>query len=221
MVKLKDRTYRFIHLISALAIIGGLYIGYTLYCSNYIGVYNGLKDRVGHNAVVDNYEDAVKIAADEFDLPYGYLMALIQLECGGKIPAGSRFEPHVFRRLKNVRDGKRTRYENVTKKHLSGASDEALRNLATSWGPFQLMGYKCILLNVKIKDIRGDNGIYYGAEWINRTYGNRLRNKDYKDCFHIHNAGKPYPKVGLPTTHDPKYVQRGLAAIKKHEDARQ
>jgi|TARA_B110000116_G_C16679994_1_gene510229 hypothetical protein len=220
-VKLKARTYRFIHLISALAIISGLYLGYTIYCSNYIGVYNGLRDRVGYNAVVDNYEEAVEIAADEFDLPYGYLMALIQLECGGNIPAGSRFERHVFRRLKNVRDGKRNRYENVTAKHLSGASDEALRNLATSWGPFQLMGYKCILLDVKVKDIRGENGIHYGAEWINRTYGNRLRKEEYKDCFHIHNTGKPYPKVGSPTTHDPKYVQRGLAAIKKHEDARQ
>ena len=133
-----------------------LYLGYNSYCSNYKGVVNGFKDRVGFNAVVDNYEDAVKIAADEFDLPYGYLMALIQLECGGKIPAGSRFEPHVFRRLKNVRDGKRNRYENVTEMHLRGASDDALRNLATSWGPFQLMGYKCILLNVKVKDIRGD-----------------------------------------------------------------
>ena len=112
-MKLKARTYRFIHLISALAIISGLYLGYTIYCSNYIGVYNGLRDRVGYNAVVDNYEEAVEIAADEFDLPYGYLMALIQLERGGNIPAGSRFERHVFRRLKNVRDGKRNRYENV------------------------------------------------------------------------------------------------------------
>jgi len=219
-LKRKRSTYRFIHFISALIIISVLYLGYNSYCSNYKGVVNGFKDRVGFNAVVDNYEDAVKIAADEFDLPYGYLMALIQLECGGKIPAGSRFEPHVFRRLKNVRDGKRNRYENVTEMHLRGASDDALRNLATSWGPFQLMGYKCILLNVKVKDIRGENGIQHGAEWINRTYGNRLRRGEHKDCFHIHNTGKVYPKVGPPTTHDPRYVQRGLAAINKYDNAR-
>ena len=126
-----------------------------------------------------------------------------------KKPAGSRFEPHVFKRLKQVRDGSRTSYENVTAKHLANASDEALRNLATSWGPFQLMGYKCILLDVKIKDIRGPNGVEHGAKWINLTYGDAMRQGRYKDCFHMHNTGSPYPKRGGPKTHDPNYVPRG------------
>jgi hypothetical protein len=144
----------------------------------------------------------------------------LQLECGGKKPAGSRFEKHVFKRLKEVRDGTRTNYENVKAHHLQDASDAALKNLATSWGPFQLMGYKCILLNVKIKDIRGPNAVHYGAKWINLAYGTRLRKGQYKDCFHIHNTGRPYPSNGRPKTHDPQYVPRGLSAIEKYENAR-
>ena len=38
---------------------------------------------------MSNYSFEVESAAIEFDLPYPYLMALIQLECGGKKPAGS------------------------------------------------------------------------------------------------------------------------------------
>ena len=88
-----------------------------------------------------------------FDLPEAYLLALIQLESGGRKPAGKRFEVHVYNRLVAVRDGKRERYEQITAADLMGANDEALRNLATSWGPFQLMGYKCIQLDVQLRDI--------------------------------------------------------------------
>lgn len=161
--------------------------------------------------VVGNYSDEAAEAAMEFDLPYSYLMALIQLECGGQNPPGKRFERHVYRRLKDVRDGKRSEYSGITNKHISEASDEALKNLATSWGPFQLMGYQCILLDVKIKDIRGPRSVYYGAKWINLAYGTRLRKEQFMDCFHIHNTGRPYPSTGVPKTHDPKYVPRGLA----------
>jgi hypothetical protein len=98
---------------------------------------------------------------------------------------------------------------------LADASDDALRNLATSWGPFQLMGYKCILLDVNIRDIRGPNGVEHGADWINQTYGNAMREGRFKDCFHMHNTGQPYPKTGLPRTHDPQYVPRGISMMKQ------
>ena len=155
-------------------------------------------DRAGKGAAEANYAREVRRAADKYDLDYGYLMSLLMLECGGRKPSGARFEPHVFKRLKQVRDGKRSQYEHVTPGHLADASDEALKNLATSWGPFQLMGYKCILLDVKIQDIRGPEGIDHGANWINRTYGDVVRRGRFRDCFHMHNAGTPYPATGLP-----------------------
>jgi hypothetical protein len=101
---------------------------------------------------------------------------------------------------------------------LEDASDEALRNLSSSWGPFQLMGYKCLLLDIKIKDIRGNEAIYYGVKWIDLTYGKYLRAKKFKDAFHIHNAGKPFPKSGISKTHNPQYVKRGLKYMEVFKD---
>lgn len=217
--KYKKHYSRLTHGISSVLIFATIYLGYVYYTTHFVTPWHASSDQKGYSAVLINYSDEVKDAANEFNLPYTYLMSLIQLECSGAKPTGYRYEPHVFNRLKDVRDGRRKNYENVTAQHLSDASDDALKNLATSWGPFQLMGYKCILLDVKIKDIRGNNGVYHGAEWINRTYGNRLRNGEYKNCFHLHNTGKTYPKSGIPTTHDPQYVPRGLAGIKRFSKA--
>lgn len=207
---------RISHGLGALLIFGALYFGYVYYNSHFVTPWHASSDKAGFESVIDNYSEDVNAAALKFELPYGYLMALIQLECSGKKPAGERFEPHVYRRLKAVRDGRSKNYENITAAHLSDASDAALKNLATSWGPFQLMGYKCILLDVKIRDIRGNRGVYHGADWINQTYGDRLRRGEYKNCFHLHNTGRPYPKVGLPSTHDPQYVPRGVAGISRY-----
>ena len=163
----------------------------------------------GKRATLKNYGNDVKQWANEFNLPAEYLLALIQLESGGRKPAGKRFEAHVYERLKSVRDGKRTRYENIRRSDLEGASDEALRNLATSWGPFQLMGYKCILLDLQLRDIRGKDAVQAGVTWIDQTYGDALRKGRYEDAFHLHNTGKPYPTSGPPTTFHPDYVVRG------------
>ncbi|MBM55118.1 MAG: hypothetical protein CMB32_01000 [Euryarchaeota archaeon] len=207
---------RIFHFAGSIAVLGVLTFGYLQYKGYLTDIKNSLKNKSSSGTALSNYGEDVKIAAMEFDLPYSYLMALIQLECGGKKPAGSRYEKHVFKRLKDVRDGNRDNYENVTPRHLEDASDAALKNLATSWGPFQLMGYKCILLDVKIKDIRGEESVYYGAKWIDLAYGERLRKNEFKDCFHIHNTGRPYPRNGKPTTHDPQYIPRGLSAIEEY-----
>tara|TARA_B100000780_G_scaffold72241_1_gene48415 strand:+ start:3972 stop:4652 length:681 start_codon:yes stop_codon:yes gene_type:complete len=204
-------TPKILHGLSALLILSGLYFSY-----DYVMKPN--LDENGNTSslsVIENYSNDVFKASYEFNIPYEYLMSLIQLECSGLKPAGERYEPHVYKQLKKVQMGSLKNYENVTASHLHDASDEALRNLATSWGPFQLMGYKCILLDVKIRDIRGSNGVHYGAKWINLTYGNRLRKGEYKNCFHLHNTGRIYPNSGIPTTYDPQYVPRGLTGLKR------
>ena len=160
-----------------------------------------------------NYGDEVKKYSAELNLPYEYFMALIVLECSGNRPSGTRFEPHVFNRLKDVRDGNRRKYENVKPEIIANASDDALRNLATSWGPLQLMGYKCIGMKVNVEDIRGDDAVYHAMSWVNDEYGDLLRKGKYKDAFHMHNTGRKYPLVGKPKTHDPLYVQKGLQYI--------
>jgi hypothetical protein len=175
-------------------------------------------EKQGVDVLLENYGKAIDQAAVKFDLPAEYLKAVCMLECGGAQKIKPRFEKHVYKKLKKVQEGKLNNYEHVTQEMLKDASDEALRNLASSWGPFQLMGYKCLLLDIKVKDIRGDEAIYYGVKWIDLTYGNYLRKNKFKDAFHIHNAGKPFPKSGISKTHSPNYVNRGLQYMKKFKD---
>jgi hypothetical protein len=164
----------------------------------------------GPEEVLKNYGDDIMLMADSFDISPYYLKALCMLECSGRKYIKPRFESHVFEKLKQVKYGQLDKFEHVEQHMLTDASDEALKNLASSWGPFQLMGYKCLLLDIKIADIRGDNAIYWGIKWIDLTYGDLLRKGKYKDSFHIHNTGKPYPKSGKSRTHNPEYVTNGL-----------
>ena len=212
-VNRRGKSARRRHFMAAIGVLGLVMLGHRYQQALVVHPKHAAGDRAGKDAAETNYAREVRRAADKYDLEYSYLMSLLMLECGGRKPSGVRFEPHVFKRLKQVRDGKRAQYEHVTPRHLADASDEALKNLATSWGPFQLMGYKCILLGVKIQDIRGADGVDHGADWINRTYGAAMRQGRFRDCFHMHNAGTPYPASGLPQTHDPQYVPRGMAMM--------
>lgn len=157
-----------------------------------------------------NYATEVREAAEKLNLSYEYLMALIALETSGFKPPGKRFERHVFRQLKNVKKGKLRRYENIKKKTLADANDDAIKNLATSWGPFQLMGYKCVGMDVNVHDLRSEQSVYYGAKWIDEEYGHLVRKKKFADAFHFHNTGRKIPHNGKYQTHDPKYIPRGL-----------
>ena len=160
--------------------------------------------------VEENYGKAIDSCAKIFNLNSRYIKSLACLECSGRIDRPNRFERHVYKRLKNVRDGKLADYEGVTQKMLHDASDEALKNLATSWGPFQIMGYKCLHLNINVADLRGNDAVYWGVKWINMEYGHLLKKGRYRDAFHYHNTGRVYPADGKPTTYDPNYVPNGL-----------
>ncbi|MGB1573941.1 MAG: hypothetical protein ACPG85_06640, partial [Flavobacteriales bacterium] len=144
-------TGRLGHFVGAFLVFGALYLAWTYCHAHVVTPWHAAGDRAGKDVAEEHYAMDVLNAARKYDLDYSYLMALLMLECSGKKPAGARFEPHVYKRLQQVRDGKRRSYENVAPAHLADASDDALRNLATSWGPFQLMGYKCILLDVNIR----------------------------------------------------------------------
>jgi hypothetical protein len=174
----------------------------------------------GPDAVISNYGKAIIESAKEFKIPKEYLAALCLLESGGQKKIPSRFEKHVYMQLKMVKLGLRKSYEHVSREHLSDAGDEALKNLASSWGPFQLMGYKCLLYNIKVKDLRGEESIYWGSKWIHETYGKFIEKKDFKSAFHIHNTGSSYPANGIARTHDPMYISNGLNWMKYFDTAK-
>lgn len=169
---------------------------------------------MGPEAVLENYGKEIDQIAKEFKINPSYLKALCMLESSGRKPVPPRFEKHVYRRLLLVKKGINEQYEHVQSKHISDIDDEGLMNLASSWGPFQLMGYKCLLLDIKIKDIRGEESVYWGVKWIDMTYGKYLKENRYEDAFHIHNTGMPFPKNKKPRTYDPNYVESGKKWMK-------
>lgn len=166
--------------------------------------------KTGLEMVTKNYGQQIDSCAALFEISPEYLKALCMLECGGSKVIDQRLETHIYHKLKKVKFGTLENFEHVTQAMLEDANDDALKNLASSWGPFQLMGYKCLLLGIKVKDIRGDNAVYFGTKWIDMTYGEYLRKNRYKDAFHIHNAGSPFPSNGIPRTYSRDYCPRGL-----------
>jgi hypothetical protein len=155
-----------------------------------------------------NYSEEVAKYAEEYNLPQAYLKSLIILECSGNKPAGKRFESNVYRKLKEVQSGARRNFEFVTRNKIINCTDDALRNLATSWGPFQIMGYKCVNMGILIKDLRGEDAVKWGVKWIDNEYGYLLRMNQFEKAFRVHNTGSPSGR-----TYDKNYVQNGLDHI--------
>lgn len=164
----------------------------------------------GPDALVKNYGKEIKKYSKEFNLPPTYIAALCMLESSGRKPVAGRFEKHVYARLKLVKLGVKSNYEHVTTEDLHDATDEAIRNLSTSWGPFQLMGYKCLMYDIKVRDLRGNDGMYWALKWIDESYGKMLRKGDFQNAFHYHNSGRVIPKNRKHFTHDKNYVKKGL-----------
>ena len=160
--------------------------------------------------VEQNYGKTIDSCATILTISAPYFKALACLECSGRLDMPKRFERHIYKRLKKVRDGQLASYEGVTSQMLHDAGDEALKNLATSWGPFQIMGYKCLHLNINVADLRGANAVYWGMKWAQGEYGRLLQTGRYRDAFHYHNAGRIYPDNATPKTYDPNYVQNGI-----------
>ncbi|MFO7867746.1 MAG: hypothetical protein R6U95_00430 [Bacteroidales bacterium] len=166
--------------------------------------------------IIENlYGAHIKTEAGKYNLPENYFKALILLETSARKNIPHRFEPHVYKELLKVKKGLRKNYEYVTQKTLINMSDNAIRNLASSWGPFQIMGYKCIQLGIYVADLRGKQAIKWGIAWINENYGHLLRQKRFKDAFHMHNTGRIFPKNGISLTHNSQYVENGLYYMKQ------
>ncbi len=172
-----------------------------------------------HKTVVEktmaNYKDPVLKAAQKYDLPPEFLLSLIVLESSGRKIVPQRFEKHVFTKLDAVARSKLKNLEGITAKDLKGMTDSDLKDFASSWGPFQIMGYKCLEIGVDVNELQGKNAVMNGVKWIHQNYGTELRQGNYKDAFHLHNTGKPYPSLGPPRTYNKDYVPKGLRYVEE------
>lgn len=177
------------------------------------------------------YERKIKLLRERFGsriaeataktyVPARLVAALIALECGFDSKRGvfnegaGRFESHVYARLLSLRDtgqyingrGRtRTSYEKVTQADLAGATAEAVRNLATSWGPGQIMGYNVLHWDCTIADLRDPaQSIRWVVRKLLEDAGSAIRRKEFDDVLRIWNTGSPDGQ-----THDPDYVAHG------------
>jgi len=172
----------------------------------------------GYEFATKNYKHQIDSLSKHFNLPSSYLMAVIMLESSGRKKVKPRFERKIYKKLLLVKRGKLEKFENITQNDLRKLSKKELQLLSYSYGPFQIMGYKSILLKVPLDSLLGKNSLYWAIKWINYTYGNYLRKKQYKHAFHIHNTGKEFPKNGKTLTYDSQYVKNGLEHIKYFEN---
>ncbi|MBE7440546.1 MAG: hypothetical protein HS115_18995 [Spirochaetales bacterium] len=157
------------------------------------------------------HHEAIARAVIGTDLTVPYLAALISLESH---PPGNsdsaRFEAKIYERLLRAQAGEP--YGQITARELSGHSDGELRELATSYGLTQIMGFHCLRLGCSIIDLKGPYHLEWASAWMQRMYGKHARKKDWTSCFRIHNTGRPNGK-----THRADYVEKGLLRMAYYE----
>ena len=172
----------------------------------------GTTSQVAIKRLQQNYASEIEQVCKELDVPDEYFKALIILECSAMKNPPSRFEPHVFRKLQQLRNGKIKRYATLQRADVQNCSDATLKLLASSWGALQIMGYHCFYLGISIDQLKGKQNLYQAVRWCKLTYGKYLAERRYRDAFHFHNTGKPHPDWWFLTlTHDPTYVNKGIA----------
>jgi hypothetical protein len=101
-------------------------------------------------------------------------------------------------------------------REFAALADEALRELATSWGYTQIMGYHMVGRAGTVRDLL-DPQIHFRvalellAEFAEEYQLNLAH--EFEEMFRCWNTGQPYgPPHGPPTT-DPEYVANGLTRM--------
>lgn len=162
----------------------------------------------------------ISLACAGTAIPTSFLAGLISVEAGkdrqGRLQENAtRFEAHVFTALRAVREGRRAPYNRIQPQHLSGASDAALKALATSYGLGQIMGWHTVNnLKCTVADLRDPaKHLGYVVELlkINSKDGDFER-KDYIGEWREWNSGSETGR-----THDPDYVANASAVMKAYE----
>lgn len=155
----------------------------------------------------------IQRAAKGTDISPEYMAALISIESsppGNR--ASERFEPNVYQHLlKLKKDG--TSWGGLSRSAVSNYSDKQLKELATSFGLVQIMGYHCIQLGCEVAELRGDYQLQWAAAYMQFHYAKQARRRDWSACFRIHNTGRPN---GRP--HRSDYVERGLIRMQYYKN---
>jgi hypothetical protein len=152
-------------------------------------------------------------------VPRSFLAGFIGVEAGvdsnGQIiPEATRFEPHVYERLRAVRDGLIGSYNKITRADIAALSDDAIRNLATSWGITQIMGWHTVHnLDCTIADLRDpEKHLHYTVALILLTAERFVTRNDWPSVLRIWNTGSANGK-----TYHEDYVDNALLVKQCYE----
>lgn len=158
----------------------------------------------------------ITAACENSLVPTEFLAGLISVEDASLDPSAKRFEQGVFIKLQRVRDGKLKQSNGIMRSDISGASDAVLRNLATSFGFTQIMGFHVIATfknKITIDDLRDpDQHLDLSVQFIEKEAPSQLKNKAFDKVLRIHNTGSPNG-----VTFDPNYVRNALGVMQEYE----
>jgi hypothetical protein len=154
-------------------------------------------------------------------VPESFLAALISVENDRLNQHAFRFDRDVKDKLKRLQNPLvfwRREWNGITQADLKGASDDALTNLATSFGYTQIMGWWAIPLtkqlreSITVADIRDPlQHLWIAVRLLNLTANRYLKLHEYGAVLRIWNTGSPF---GRP--HDPEYVAHALAVDQEY-----
>jgi len=174
----------------------------------------------------DYIDEAVKSS----EVPDTFLAALTANESGGD-PAAMRFEPQIFQKLAFLAIGRIANFGSIGKQDLIGycapppieghppltfdQSALCLVNLASSWGPTQIMGWHALASDYPLSDLPSLQRHYPRAvqllDAFRKQWGEHIPSWDADPVaaasalFRCWNTGQPNG-----VTFDPNYTSRGL-----------
>lgn len=151
-------------------------------------------------------------------VPQKYVAGLISVEAGKKngqiVEDATRFEAHVFAKLKAVRDGSLLQYNKIRTTQLKDTSDGALRNLATSFGLVQVMGWWTFHLGCTVAQLRDpETHLTYAVKLMLLNSNGDFERGEYEGEMRQWNSGSEKGK-----THDPDYVFNISAVMDAYEE---
>ena len=101
---------------------------------------------------------------------------------------------------------------------LSRLADEALRELASSWGFVQIMGFHLIGRHGTVRDLLEPRFHYHLANQLLAEFAESYqldRGREFEELFRCWNTGRPDGR-----TTDPAYVENGLRRMKLYQELR-
>ena len=140
----------------------------VLFCT---GVIILILNKSSRLHALHNHGQRLKTLTMEYEISWPFVMAMYVMECDGQKECPPIYHEHIFQELKKVQSREKTEYQGIYVHHVIAANDEALRDLATSWGPFQIKGYQVVSIGIPLSQLRTHKQLDSSVIWLSHLYG--------------------------------------------------